>query len=385
MKEEKLVRTKYDLVMFIYAGIEIFVFGGITYGWPNLVRALKNENYFTEQCPTSPIVSLSNSTNTSGLVEQSLEEWSCSSQDDMFGLVYNIASVVTGIGNVAIGLAVDRLPMMVTRMIFMFLFLIGSVCISLSAPETGTLLIPGILMIRVGGFLMYYQNMRLANCAPRVKGTIITIYAGMFDSSSSLLYIIMVSYQAGFSVQLSFSIFAVALCIPLFMTLILFPMKSIDSDGKFKRFPEIAGCTINSNNFDDISTVDAEIIGTENTLKSQKSSEPTSEEKDLNIEDYECKKKGSCQEFLSKHNLTFILDKKFHFFLLVLSVLTLRKEFFVISYDAALVKSANGNKGLVEHYSAVFGIVQFFAILVTPIGGIIIDYSRSRGGHIIFA
>ncbi|KAG1680869.1 Solute carrier family 43 member 3 [Nymphon striatum] len=344
MKEEKLVRTKYDLVMFIYAGIEIFVFGGITYGWPNLVRALKNENYFTEQCPTSPIVSLSNSTNTSGLVEQSLEEWSCSSQDDMFGLVYNIASVVTGIGNVAIGLAVDRLPMMVTRMIFI-----------------------------------------LANCAPRVKGTIITIYAGMFDSSSSLLYIIMVSYQAGFSVQLSFSIFAVALCIPLFMTLILFPMKSIDSDGKFKRFPEIAGCTINSNNFDDISTVDAEIIGTENTLKSQKSSEPTSEEKDLNIEDYECKKKGSCQEFLSKHNLTFILDKKFHFFLLVLSVLTLRKEFFVISYDAALVKSANGNKGLVEHYSAVFGIVQFFAILVTPIGGIIIDYSRSRGGHIIFA
>lgn len=187
-----------------------------------------------------------------------------------------------------------------------------------------------------------------------------------------------VAYQAGFSVQSSFYVYAVALCIPLFFTFLLFPTKLIDSDGKFERFPKIARSKFKGKKAEEIcSTKDSQLIGHENALISPKSNIATSEVSEEKVENPTSN--ARLHEFLNRHNMTFLLDRKFYFFLFILSILTLRKEFFVISYDAALVKSANGNQSLVEHYSAVFGIVQFFAILVTPIGGIIIDYSRSRG------
>lgn len=75
----------------------------------------------------------------------------------------------------------------------------------LAILDTSNLLIPGMLFIRIGGFLFYYSNMRLANFAPRIKGTIITVYAGLFDSSSSMLYIILVGKRQRCTVKLTVS------------------------------------------------------------------------------------------------------------------------------------------------------------------------------------
>lgn len=231
-----------------------------------------------------------------------------------------------------------------------------------------------MLLIRIGGFLFYYANMQLASVAPRIKGTIITVYSGLFDSSSSVFYIVLVNtnvaffftvmltrflrtckiffctlqlaYYAGFSIQSSFLVYVVGLVVPLIFTFLLFPIQKPDSENHCKRFPELV-----MSSFD--KQVPVQNCDNTQTLASAVVDYPDVEANNTNVS---LKGKAKVISWLKDRNLCFLMDGKFYSFLFLLSVLTLRMEFFLISYDTALVKSAGGDHQLGKFASSALQI-----------------------------
>ncbi|KAG9332270.1 hypothetical protein JZ751_015431, partial [Albula glossodonta] len=109
----------------------------------------------------------------------------------------------------------------------------SDLCINVTAANSSvdtvisSILFPALSLIAVGGMLFLITNMQVGNLFGSHRSTIITLYNGAFDSSSSVFLIFKVLHEAGISLRSSFLFMSGCSVIHLLRTFILLPKDHI--------------------------------------------------------------------------------------------------------------------------------------------------------------
>lgn len=88
--------SKINAFIVFYSGIELFIFGGIIFGWSSLVYIFKREGILRNNCPNSTSF-LSNSTTIR-----------CDDQEKKFAFIFTISICLGGISGILAGFILDR-------------------------------------------------------------------------------------------------------------------------------------------------------------------------------------------------------------------------------------------------------------------------------------
>ncbi|XP_038843090.1 solute carrier family 43 member 3-like [Salvelinus namaycush] len=192
--------------------VENLCFSGIAYGWASLVFILKNDGYFSDLCDITA--------NATALSD-------CSGQDEQFSLVFTVASFSMNFLRFPLGFLFDRFGTMATRLLATCLYTTGTLLITGSSPEQSALLFPAISCLITSGMLFYTTNAQVGNLFDSHRSTVISVYAGAFDSSAAVFLIIKFLYERGVSFHSSFLVLSVCSVIHVFRTFFLMPKTHI--------------------------------------------------------------------------------------------------------------------------------------------------------------
>uniref|UniRef100_A0A673W3X3 Solute carrier family 43 member 3a n=1 Tax=Salmo trutta TaxID=8032 RepID=A0A673W3X3_SALTR len=191
--------------------VENLCFSGIAYGWASLVFILKNDGYFSDLCDIT-----ANATDPD-----------CSGQDEQFSLVFTVASFSMNFLRFPLGFLFDRFGTMATRLLATCLYTTGTLLITVSSPEQSALLFPAISCLITSGMLFYTTNAQVGNLFDSHRSTVISVYAGAFDSSAAVFLIVKFLYERGVSFHSSFLVLSVCSVIHVFRTFFLMPRTHI--------------------------------------------------------------------------------------------------------------------------------------------------------------
>ncbi|XP_036810043.1 solute carrier family 43 member 3 [Oncorhynchus mykiss] len=209
--------------------VENLCFSGIAYGWASLVFILKNDGYFSDLCDitanaTDPgdIITLSGERPSDNIIQSD-----CSGQDEQFSLVFTVASFSMNFLRFPLGFLFDHFGTMATRLLATCLYTTGTLLITVSSPEQSALLFPAISCLITSGMLFYTTNAQVGNLFDSHRSTVISVYAGAFDSSAAVFLIIKFLYERGVSFHSSFLVLSVCSVIHVFRTFFLMPKTHI--------------------------------------------------------------------------------------------------------------------------------------------------------------
>uniref|UniRef100_A0A8C7NR73 Solute carrier family 43 member 3a n=1 Tax=Oncorhynchus mykiss TaxID=8022 RepID=A0A8C7NR73_ONCMY len=209
--------------------VENLCFSGIAYGWASLVFILKNDGYFSDLCDitanaTDPgdIITLSGERPGDNIIQSD-----CSGQDEQFSLVFTVASFSMNFLRFPLGFLFDHFGTMATRLLATCLYTTGTLLITVSSPEQSALLFPAISCLITSGMLFYTTNAQVGNLFDSHRSTVISVYAGAFDSSAAVFLIIKFLYERGVSFHSSFLVLSVCSVIHVFRTFFLMPKTHI--------------------------------------------------------------------------------------------------------------------------------------------------------------
>nr|XP_046197680.1 solute carrier family 43 member 3-like [Oncorhynchus gorbuscha] len=82
---------------------------------------------------------------------------------------------------------------MASRLLATCLYTTGTLLITVSGPEQSALLFPAISCLITSGMLFYTTNAQVGNLFDSHRSTVISVYAGAFDSSAAVFLIIKVT------------------------------------------------------------------------------------------------------------------------------------------------------------------------------------------------
>ncbi|KAB0390129.1 hypothetical protein E2I00_012977 [Balaenoptera physalus] len=192
--------------------LECLGFAGVLFGWASLVFVFKTEHYFEELCePNARLMG-----NATGLDD-------CKAQDERFSLIFTLASFMNNFMTFPTGYIFDRFKTTVARLIAIFLYTSATLTIAFTSADSAVLLFLAMPMLTVGGILFLITNLQIGNLFGKQRSTIITMYNGAFDSSSSVFLIIKLLYEQGISLRASFIFISVCSAWHVGRTFLLMP------------------------------------------------------------------------------------------------------------------------------------------------------------------
>lgn len=246
---------KHPVITTLWAFMEVVLFAGVIFGWGSLVYILKEEGFYLDTCaennmnavptllsqelsmtfsnqsldeiPYDVITDGNNGTNSS-TKEVSWE--GCPAQESQLNLWFSIAVSFMYLSFTGIGYLIKHAGTRLTRTIFFFIYLIGTLCLAFASPEIPWLLLPGLCCIGTGGLTMLATNLQVSYLHPRLRSTIVAIFTGLFDFSSINKQIVRVAYESGIARKTSYVFITVLFAIIIAISTLFFLPKMNISD-----------------------------------------------------------------------------------------------------------------------------------------------------------
>ncbi|XP_038570292.1 solute carrier family 43 member 3a [Micropterus salmoides] len=331
--------------------LECLCFAGVVFGFASLVFVLKEDGYFSQLCVTVP------GTNSTD----------CSRQDEQFSLVFTVASFLNNFLSLVNGYLFDRFGTMVTRLLGISLYTVGTILVALSSAAFSELLFPALSCIAVGGILLLLTNMQVGNLFAAHRSTIITLYNGAFDSSAAVFLIIKVLFEQGISLHSSFLVLSFCSIIHLLRTFLLMPRTHIPytlPQGYTYGLNCEKANTYNVEQFEGTRegamTLSQESCGRDNV--------PPAPEDGTGAQD-----SGKVASFRS-----CVLSWFFLWHLVWLSIMQLRHYLFIGTLNPMLNRLANNDPNLVSQYTNAFAMTQLCGVLCAPWNGLIMDRHKGK-------
>ncbi|XP_028271845.1 solute carrier family 43 member 3a [Parambassis ranga] len=330
--------------------LECLCFAGVVFGYASLVFVLKEDGYFIDQCVSDPG---GNDTATRA---------DCSSQDEMFSLVFTIASFLNNFMNVVNGYVFDRFGTMITRLLGISLYTTGTLLVTFSSAALSELLFPALSCIAVGGILLLLTNMQVGNLFAAHRSTIITLYNGAFDSSSAVFLIIKILYEQGISLRSSFLFLSLCSIIHLARTFLLMPRTHIP-------YP-LPQCYTYGVSCGKANTYNVEQFERNRHTAMAASGDNATAAPEDEAETQDTEKVASFK--------SCVLSWFFLWHLLWLSIMQLRHYLFIGTLNPMLNRLANNNPSLVSQYTNAFALTQLCGVLCAPWNGLIMDRHKGK-------
>uniref|UniRef100_A0A3Q1KDZ7 Solute carrier family 43 member 3a n=1 Tax=Anabas testudineus TaxID=64144 RepID=A0A3Q1KDZ7_ANATE len=323
--------------------LECLCFAGAVFGYASLVFVLKVDGYFSQGC-----VSIPGTNNT-------LEN--CSGQDEMFSLVFTIASFLNNFMSLVNGYLFDRFGTMVTRLLG--IIIVCDEFVFHCPAAYSELLFPALSCIAVGGILLLLTNIQVGNLFATHRSTIITVYNGAFDSSAAVFFIIKVLYEQGISLRSSFVVLSVCSIIHIARTFLLMPKTHIPYP-----LPQNYTYGLTCGKANTYNVEKSEKMRHGETTASQESNTPPApvEETEAQVMSFR-----SC-----------VLSWFFLWHLLWLSLMQLRHYLFIGTLNPMLNRLANNDPDLVSQYTNAFALTQLCGVLCAPWNGLIMDRHKGK-------
>ncbi|KAG9332273.1 hypothetical protein JZ751_015434 [Albula glossodonta] len=248
----------------------------------------------------------------------------------------------------------------------------SDLCINVTAVNSSvdtvisSILFPALSLITVGGMLFLITNMQVGNLFGSHRSTIITLYNGAFDSSSSVFLIFKVLHEAGISLRSSFLFMSGCSVIHLLRTFILLPKDHIP-------YPLPEGYTYGMS-FGKSKSYTLERAGKAAEAGS-KQSEGMKEMVPLQPED---KLETQSPPETGPSYRACVLSWFFLFQLVWLSVMQLRHYLFIGTLNPMLTRLTNGDPTLVSRYTNAFAFTQMCGVLCAPWNGVLMDRNKGK-------
>ena len=213
-----------QIVLSIFtAFVESLFYSGVFYGLPSLQYVLENEGYFGYLCQNNtantPSFLRKNSTN--------IENSTCGAQEASYNLVFTLGVSLMFILAFGSGYVLDKFGTWIYRTIMTTLFTLGYALLAISSPSTSVLLYPALIFIAISGFGLHTSNFQVANFVTPLRGLIMSLIHGLFDSSVLVFLLVKKSYDSGIDLQM---VLRFMTCISVYLwlrTYLLLPKKHI--------------------------------------------------------------------------------------------------------------------------------------------------------------
>nr|XP_057930584.1 solute carrier family 43 member 3a [Doryrhamphus excisus] len=347
--ESRKSGTKTLYMMTLLSGLlECMFFAGIVFGFASLVFVLKEEGYFAHRCTGSP------GTNRTDTVQD------CGGQDEKFALVFTIASFLNNFMVLFSGIVFDRFGTLVTRLLAISIYSIGTVLVAFSNATLSVLLFPALSCIAVGGLMLLMTNMQVGNLFVAHRSTIITLYCGAFDSSAVVFFIIKVLHQQGITMHRSFLFLSFCSILHILRTVFLLPHTRIP-------YPVPPRYTYG-----------LKLGITKHCVEQRVRDEMPMSNLPTGTPEDETAVKEHGKGDLVKSFQSCVQSWFFVWNLLWLSIVQLRHYIFISTLNPKLVRLANNDHALVSQYTNAFAITQLCGMLCSPWNGLLLDRHKGK-------
>ncbi|KAJ8372243.1 hypothetical protein AAFF_G00293620 [Aldrovandia affinis] len=334
--------------------VECLCFAGVVFGWASLVFVLKTDGYFSDFCI--------NVTRANSSVYTD-----CSGQDEQFALIFTIASFLNSFLAFPLGYVFDQYGTMAARILGISLYTTGTLLVAASSATLSFLLFPAISLIDVGGILFLMTNIQVGNLFGPYRSTIITLYNGPYDSSSSIFLIIKILHERGISLRSSFLFISACSVIHLLRTFLLMPKTHIP-------YPLPEGYTYGMSCGSQSESLLLQEVGRAESSESVQSAGRT--------ETVSTAGGGILQpqqtpvEVMSFRSC--VLSWFFLLHLVWLSVMQLRLFFFIDILNPMIDRLTSEDPVLVSRYTNAFGFTQLCGVFCAPWNGFLLDRQKKK-------
>ncbi|KAJ8247730.1 hypothetical protein GJAV_G00249640 [Gymnothorax javanicus] len=338
-----------DWLTLVSGLVECLCFAGVVFGWASLVFVLKADGYFSDFCLNTTTV------NSSVLTD-------CSAQDEQFALIFTIASFLNSFCAFFLGYVFDRYGTTVARILGISLYTTGTILVAASSAEMSSLLYPAISFIDVGGILFLMTNIQVGNLFGPYRSTVITLYNGPYDSSSSIFLTFKVLNERGISLRFCFVVMSVCSVIHLLRTFFLLPRTHIPYP-----LPEnyTYGMTCSSlSKHQESIEMGQEDAGESVERERRTQSDPSSGEEHTLLQDLSFRR---C-----------VLSWFFLFHLVWLSLMQLRLFLFIDILNPIINRLTGGDNTLMSRYTNAFGFTQLCGVFCAPWNGLLMDRQKKK-------
>ncbi|XP_018013380.1 equilibrative nucleobase transporter 1, partial [Hyalella azteca] len=196
--------------IFMVGALEVLLFGGAVFGWPQLVHLLKMDSVFADLCndvntaagpginkyEAVPQGEIFNNSRCMALnatpvflpghkvgVEQ------CAPQDEMFALIFTLAVGCYGIPSFLVGFLLHHAGLWPTRISAGAMLCVGFIFLGITTKESPYWLFPAMMLLALGGNQLRMSGLQFADMFPAHKATALTLLASMFSTSASLFLV----------------------------------------------------------------------------------------------------------------------------------------------------------------------------------------------------
>ncbi|XP_038641675.1 solute carrier family 43 member 3-like [Scyliorhinus canicula] len=285
--------------------------------------------------------------------------------------------------------------------------------IAFSTAATAGLLFPAVPLLAVGGNILVMTNIQIGNLFGNQRATVITLYYGAFATSSAIMLLIKVLYEAGFSLKSMFLFISSLSSIHVLRTFLLLPRTHIPytlpegyqygfSWAKLKLMPfcresHIASQTHPQSGADGVSRQENRMSQEVSVISGVREQETEGGMRENNQEEEKERSEGQhdaenenvvnpqalgSEERLEQQIPSFrscISSKIFLTHLYWFSVMLLRNNLFIGTLNAMLTQLAGGDSKQVSSMTNAFAFAQLGGILCAPWTGLIMDRHKRRG------
>lgn len=359
-----------------WAFVECLLFGGLLYGWASVNFVLKKEGIYADLCQnemniTSADVKYLNGSengsaanvvsvvtlqgggesgyNTSqggGAVSDETRE-GCKPQDNNMALCFTIASALFCVGCAVLGHINYKFGTRVTRIISFLMFVIGSLMMAFISTDLPWLMFPGLSFLGIGGLSLLVTNMQVGNLFATGSSSVVGLMCGGFDMSSSVMLLVKIAYENGFSRQNMFLLITALHLLVLISTFCFMPRDFIPRRELPKSPGEVA----------EDKEVDVELLPDKNGVTEEAEGKPVTSTPSLR----------SC-----------LLNSLFLTHVIWLCLLQLRFYLFIGTLNQYLSRLLKGDNDQVGYFTNICFTIMMGGLITSFCSGMVYDWQKHR-------
>ncbi|XP_065666057.1 equilibrative nucleobase transporter 1 isoform X3 [Hydra vulgaris] len=386
--------TTYSVILFISILFEILMCGGIVYGWASVLVIFKAKQFYFDLCKTSYEANRFSITEeyTMNTMRDGNTITDCSNQDDMLNLVFTTTMSIFNVFQFPAGLFIDKFGPKVARMIGGPILITGCMGLTFITRGNEEYLFPSFIAISIGGIIITLTVFQISNTVLwRRRAIVMCSLNGAFDSSAVVLLIFKLLYDVGVEFHYTLYVYSgLSSLLIAFITIFLVPShdklkrwsneeelecsRSLLNDSVSKK--QLISASVNNlnnerENYTDLKADDTKSkeIKADSDMKEIKADSDMKEIK-ANSDMKEIKADSDMKEIKAATFLQSIFTPIYIIELVSVLFIHLRLLCFIGSLQLNLERLTQNNTSEVSKFINLFGYLQFFGILVTPIIGL---------------
>ncbi|KAI8785693.1 solute carrier family 43 member 3 [Biomphalaria glabrata] len=271
MASEQGMSQKFKYFLTLWAFFENLLFSGLRAGWPALVYILKQEHIYSYLCVKKPLETTPNATvhliqsrqispseltkteiynastpyqhkqfsqhgveealvlfqNLSGTALNHTSQ--CDEQDAVFNQCFTITTATMALSALLYGQLNYKFGIRAPRVLSVFLFVAGSMCIAFINKDVPWLVFPGFILISSGGMALYLTNNQISYLYSKGSAGIVGLLCGALEASSFVQTVIKIAYESGVSLLVSHLVLGALYLCTLLSTFFFLPRNFIPS------------------------------------------------------------------------------------------------------------------------------------------------------------